>query len=180
MSNPEFRKGFSRLKKYDLNFDAMVYHPQLMELVDLAGAFPDTTIILNHLGDTLNVGPYAAKRVEVFNDWKKGMTALAACRNVFVKLGGIGMDIFGFDWSRRNAPPDSVTLAEALKPYVEFCVEKFGADRCMFESNYPVDKNAYSYTVIWNAFKKVTKGYSPGERRALLHDTAVKAYRLDR
>jgi predicted TIM-barrel fold metal-dependent hydrolase len=180
MSDPEFRKGFSRLSRYGLSFDAMLYHPQLPELVDLAGAFPDTTIILNHLGGTLNVGPYAARKAEVFDDWKKGMSALAACRNVFVKVGGIGMDIFGFEWSRRDTPPDSATLAEAVKPYLEWCVEKFGADRCMFESNFPVDKNAFSYTDIWNAFKRVTDGYSPDERRALFYDSAAKAYRLDR
>ncbi len=174
----KFRKGFACLKKYDLSFDAWLYHPQLMELVDLARAFPDIPIILNHIGGPLGTGPYAGKREEVFRDWQRGIAALAACRNMFVKLGGLGMTRNGFGWHERPAPPDSAELAETMGPYYRYCIEQFGPDRCMFESNFPVDKVSYSYTVLWNAFKHISRDFSPQERRALFHDTAVKAYRL--
>ncbi len=179
MSFPEFREGFAQLHKYGLSFDACVFHPQLMELVDLVRAFPDTTIILNHMGNPLGIGPYAKRRDEVYSDWKRGIAALAAYQNVFVKLGGLGMDIYGFDWNKYDTPPTSAKLAEAMKPYFDWCVEQFGVNRCMFESNFPVDKGSYSYTVLWSAFKRVTKDFSRDERRALLHDTAVKVYRLE-
>ncbi len=174
----KFREGFACLQKYDLSFDAWLYHPQLMELADLARAFPDISIVVNHIGGLLGTGPYDRKSEEVFNDWKRGIAALAACPNVVVKLGGLGMPLSGFGWQEQAAPPASAELAEALAPYYSWCIEQFGVDRCMFESNFPVDKISYSYTVIWNAFKRIAEDFSPQERAALFHDTAAKVYRL--
>ncbi len=174
----KFREGFACLQKYDLSFDAWLYHPQLMELVDLARAFPDISIVVNHIGGLLGTGPYDRKSEEVFNDWKRGIAALATCPNVVVKLGGLGMPRSGFGWHEQAAPPASTELAETMAPYYCWCIEQFGVDRCMFESNFPVDKISYSYTVIWNAFKRLSKDFSPQERAALFHDTAAKVYRL--
>ena len=176
--DPKFREGFACLQEYGLSFDTWMYHTQLMELVDLARAFPDAPIILNHIGTPLGVGPYALKREEVFQDWKSGIAELATCPNVIIKLGGLGMWPPGFGWHELAKPLGSAELAKAMAPYFLWCIEKFGADRCMFESNFPVDKMSYSYTVMWNAFKRVTEGFSPSERAALFNDTAVKVYRL--
>jgi L-fuconolactonase len=174
----KFREGFACLQKYGLTFDAWLYHPQLMELADLAGTFPNTTIILNHIGGPLGIGPYAGKRDDVFKDWKRGIASLAAHPNVVVKLGGLGMTMCGFGWNERATPPNSTELAEAMGPYYLTCIELFGANRCMFESNFPVDKLSYSYTVLWNAFKRIAQGFSAKNRAALFCDTAVQVYRL--
>lgn len=174
----KFRQGFSCLQKYGLSFDAWLYHPQLMELADLAKAFPNVTIIVDHIGGLIGIGPYAGKREEVFHQWESGITALAACPNVVVKLGGLGMSLSGFGWNERATPPGSTELAEVMAPYYYTCIKQFGANRCMFESNFPVDKMSYSYTVMWNAFKLITKDFSPEDRAALFHDTAVRVYRL--
>jgi len=174
----KFRQGFACLQKYDLSFDAWLYHPQLTELADLARTFPDITIVLDHIGGLLGIGPYAGKREEVFEQWQNGITELAACPNVVVKLGGLGMPLSGFGWNERATPPNSTELAETMAPYYRLCIERFGANRCMFESNFPVDKVSYSYTVMWNAFKRITKDFSSEDRGALFHDTAVRVYRL--
>jgi len=176
--DPRFREGFACLQKYSLSFDAWLYHPQLTELADLARAFPNVPIIVDHIGGLLGIGPYAGKREEVFQQWKSGIDALASCPNVVVKLGGLGMPLCGFGWNERATPPNSTELAEAMAPYYQSCIEQFGANRCMFESNFPVDKVSYSYTVMWNAFKRIAKDFSPKERAALFHDTAVRVYRL--
>jgi L-fuconolactonase len=178
LTDSNFRMGFACLRKFDLIFDAWLYHPQLMELVNLARAFPDIPIVLDHIGGPLGIGPYARSRDEVFQIWKSSISALSACENVSVKLGGLGMDICGFGWSEKAEPPGSPELAGTFAPYFLWCIETFGVKRCMFESNFPVDKRAYSYTVIWNAFKTICKGFSASERQALLHDTAVKVYHL--
>jgi len=167
------------LGKLNLSFDAWLYHPQLPELADLARAFPDVTIILNHIGAPLGVGPYAGKRDEVFQVWSRGIGALASCPNVFVKLGGVGSLRSGYDWHERVVKPSSAELAAALKPYFEWCIEKLGADRCMFESNFPVEKLSTSYVNLWNSFKRITEKYSAGERAALFHNTAARVYRLE-
>jgi predicted TIM-barrel fold metal-dependent hydrolase len=176
--DPKFREGFACLQKYGLRFDATVNHPQLMDLVDLARAFPNISIILDHLGAPLGIGPYAGKREEVLRVWKKGIAALATCPNVVVKLGGMGIPNRGFAWYERTKPPGSEELAEAIKPYYLWCIEKFGVDRCMVESNFPVDKISYPYTVLWNACKLITRDFTQGERVALFCDTAVRVYRL--
>jgi L-fuconolactonase len=178
LSDPKLREGFAQLRKYNLSFDAWLYFPQLPGLVDLARAFPDTTIILNHIGGPMGVGPYAGKREEVFREWKQGIAALSACPNVVVKLGGMGMPRTGFGWHAMPKPPDSAVLAKDMAPYYIWCIEKFGTKRCMFESNFPVDRTSYSYTVIWNAFKRLAKNFSPTERADLFHDTAARVYRL--
>lgn len=178
--DPKFREGFACLHKYKLSFDSWLYHTQLVELLDLAKAFPGTPIILNHIGGPLAIGPYAGKREEVLQEWKSKIAELAGYPNIVVKLGGLGMEIGGFGWHQRDVPPGSAELAEAMAPYYLWCIEQFGADRCMFESNFPVDKLSYSYTVLWNAFKRITKGFSPEDRRLLFHDTAAKVYRLAR
>ena len=174
----KFREGFAYLQKYNLSFDAWLYHPQIIELVDLARAFPDTSIVLDHIGGPLGIGPYAGKREEVFQEWKSSIATLATCPNVVVKLGGLGMPICGFGWHERATPPSSTELAEAMATYYLWCIEQFGVDRCMFESNFPVDKQSCSYTVMWNAFKRISRDFSLNDRAALFHDTAVKVYRL--
>jgi len=176
--DPRFREGFACLQKYGLSFDAWLYHSQLTELADLARAFPDTIIIVDHIGGLLGIGPYTGKREEVFQQWKKGIAELSTCPNVVVKLGGLGMPICGFGWHERSKPPNSTELAEAMAPYFLWCIEQFGVDRCMFESNFPVDKASYSYTVMWNAFKRISRDFSPRDKVALFHNTAVRVYRL--
>jgi predicted TIM-barrel fold metal-dependent hydrolase len=179
MSDTKFREGFACLYPYGLSFDAWQYFTQLMELAGLARAFPDTPIIVNHTGGILGIGPYAGRHDEVFQEWKRGITELASCPNVMMKLGGLGMPRCGFGWHEQVKPPGSAELAAAMAPYYLFCIEVFGVERCMFESNFPVDRVSYSYTVLWNAFKRLCEGCSPKERSALFHGTAVKAYRLE-
>jgi L-fuconolactonase len=178
LSDSAFRCGFASLQRYGLSFDAWLYHPQLPELVDLARAFPNVTIVLDHIGGPLGVGPYKGKHDEVFRVWSTGIAALSTCPNVAVKLGGVGSTRSGYDWHERAVQADSVELANAMAPYFDFCIEKFGVQRCMFESNFPVDKASYSYVSIWNAFKRITQSYSLDERKALFHDTAARVYRL--
>ena len=176
LADSNFRRGFALLGKLNLSFDAWLYHPQLPELAALARAFPEVTIILNHIAAPLGVGPYAGKRDEVFQTWSRGIAALATCPNVFVKLGGVGSLRSGYDWHARAVKPSSVELAAALRPYFEWCIEKLGADRCMFESNFPVEKLSTSYVNLWNSFKRITERYSAGERASLFHDTAARVY----
>jgi len=178
MLDTQFRAGLACLKRYDLSFEAWVYHPQLPEVVSLARAVPDVPMILNHTGGLLGVGPYAGKREEVFQVWKRGIAELSRCPNVVVKLGGLGMPRCGFDWHSRSAPPSSTELVEATAPYFLYCIEQFGPTRCMFESNFPVDKLSYAYSVVWNSFKRMTAKFSWTERAALFHDTAARVYRL--
>ncbi len=178
MLDTRFREGLARLQQMGLSFDALVYHTQLEELAGLAAAFSNTTIILNHIGRPLGAGPYAGRRDEVFQSWQKGITAVAQCPNVVVKLGGFGNLISGYDWHQRPTPPDSAELAETMRPWLMFSIEQFGPERCMFESNFPVDKESYGYTTIWNAFKCLSKDFSETERAAMFQGTAVKAYRL--
>jgi predicted TIM-barrel fold metal-dependent hydrolase len=178
MLDSKFRAGLACLKSYGLSFDAWLYHPQLPELASLARAVPDVPMILNHVGGLLGVGPYAGRRDEVFRVWKRGIAEVASCPNVVVKLGGLGMLRCGFDWHIRAAPPTSMELVEATAPYYLFCIEQFGPNRCMFESNFPVDKVSFSYGVLWNSFKRMTENFSAEERAALFHDTAARVYRL--
>lgn len=178
LADSRFRAGFDRLQRMGLSFDALVYHTQLGELADLAAAFPDAVIILNHIGRPLGVGPYAGRRDEVFADWQKGIAAVAQRENVVCKLGGFGNVISGYDWHRRDVPPTSEDVADTIRRWLEHCIEHFGPERCMFESNFPVDKNSYAYTTCWNAFKRVTGGYSASEKAAMYQGAAVRAYRL--
>ena len=178
MADATWRAGFARLAPLKLTFEAWLYHPQLLELADLARAFPQTTIILNHVGGVLGVGPYAGHRQEILLGWKRDIAELAKCPNVNVKLGGIGMTSFGFDFHERDTPPSSEELAAAWRQYVEPCIEAFGPARCMFESNFPPDKQSGGYTELWNAFKRITAGASASDKQALYSGTAARVYRL--
>jgi predicted TIM-barrel fold metal-dependent hydrolase len=173
-----FRAGFAELTRRGLVFDAWLYHPQLADVVDLARAFPETTIVLDHVGGPVGIGPYAGRIDETFASWKAAIPMLAACPNVVVKLGGLGMKIGVFDFHRRPDPVGSEVLAAAYRPWIESCIEAFGTDRCMFESNFPVDKVTSSYAVLWNAFKRLAAGASPADKAALFAGTARRVYRL--
>ncbi len=179
LRDPAFRAGFARLAAHGVSFDAWLYHPQLDDLLDLARAFPDTPIVLDHVGGPLGIGGYAGRRDEVFAQWRASIRALAACPNVVVKLGGLAMRLCGFGFHELPHPPGSQMLADAWRPYVETCIEAFGADRCMFESNFPVDQLSCSYGVLWNAFKRLAAGCSDAEKGSLFAGTAVRFYRLD-
>ena len=178
--NSKFREGFAALQQYNLTFDAWLFHSQIPELVSLARAFPKTTIICDHFAGPLGIGPYADKREEVFQQWKKGMKELATCPNVVVKLGGLVMTINGFGFHKCDKPPTSDELVAATSPYYMFTIEQFGPNRCMFESNFPVDKVSCSYAVLWNSFKKLTQDFSAEERAALFRGTALRVYRLSK
>jgi L-fuconolactonase len=176
MDDPAFRRGLRRLPAHDLTFEAWIYHPQLRTLAAVARDCPEVKIVLNHFGGPLGVGPY--KRHDVFSGWRADIKALAACPNVHVKLGGLAMIVNGFDFHLAPLPPSSGELAHAWRPYVETCIEAFGASRCMFESNFPVDKGACGYPVLWNAFKRLAGGASPSEKADLFAGTASRFYRL--
>ena len=178
MADATWRAGFARLAPLNLTFEAWLYHPQLMELAELARAFPQTTIILNHVGGPLGIGPYASKKEETFAQWKAGIAELGKCQNVVVKLGGLGM-LFGmFDFHTRETPPSSEDLARAYKPYIDTCITAFGPNRGMFESNFPPDGVSSSYAVLWNAFKRLAANFSAEEKAKLFSGTAKRVYRL--
>ena len=179
LAGREFRVGARVLARKGLSYDVWMFCPQLPELVEFARAVPDLTIVLNHIGGLLRVGPYANRDAEVLAAWRSNIAALAKCPNVYVKLGGVGMPRMGFDWYSRKKPVGSEELAESLSPLMTYCIEQFGPSRCMFESNFPVDKVSYSYNVMYNAFKRLSKGYSPSERASMFHDTAVRVYRIE-
>jgi len=172
------REGVARLAPLGLSFDAWLYHIQLGELVDLARAFPETQIVLDHVGGAIGLGRYAGSRDEVFVEWSARIRELAACPNVCVKLGGLGMRMFGFTVHTSELPPSSEDLAAAWRPYIETCIAAFGPERAMFESNFPVDKGSCGYAVLWNAFKRITAGSSVAEKAALFAGTAAKFYQL--
>jgi L-fuconolactonase len=174
----DFRAGFKHLAPRQLSFEVWCYHRQISEATELARAFPDTTIILDHFGGPLGVGSYAGHADEIYAEWRLSLTELAKCQNVVAKLGGINMEINGFGWHERARPPSSRELTEATRRYYEFTIEQFGVNRCMFESNFPVDKASCSYTVLWNSFKLLVAGYSATEKAQLFHDTAARVYRL--
>ncbi len=173
-----FREGFAQLGKYGLSFDAWLLEPQLPDLIELARAFPDTQIILDHVGTPLGIAGYQGKREQRFPLWRGNMTTLASLPNVAVKLGGLGMAFCNFPSFLQSPPASSVQLASEWKPYIETCIELFGAARCMFESNFPVDMGSCTYSVLWNAFKVLAKHCSADEKRALFSGTAQRLYRL--
>jgi predicted TIM-barrel fold metal-dependent hydrolase len=178
LMDTKVREGFARLHPLGLSFDAWMYHTQLGGLVDLARAFPETPIVLDHVGGPIGLGPYAGRRDEVFATWKGSISELARCPNVHIKLGGLGMRLFGFDVHEKELPPSSEQLAALWRPYIETCIAAFGPSRAMFESNFPVDKGSGSYQVFWNAFKRIATGSSADEKAALFSGTASRFYRL--
>ncbi|MFL5287407.1 MAG: amidohydrolase family protein [Rhodopila sp.] len=176
LRDPGFRAGFAALGPLGLAFDAWVYHPQLAEVAELAAAFPDIPIVLNHVGTPILGGPYATRREEVFADWQRGMRELARQQNVSVKLGALPIRLPGAEGPKRETPPDSQEVAAAWRPWIETSIALFGAGRCMFESNFPVQKRWCSYGVVWNAFKRLVAGASPAEKAALFAGTASRVY----
>jgi predicted TIM-barrel fold metal-dependent hydrolase len=175
---PDFRAGLARLSALGLSFDAWLYHPQLADVVELARAFPATAIVMGHVGGFLGYGAYRGRREEEFAAWRRAMAELAGCANVVVKLGGMINRGAVWDFHRAPVPPTSEIMAEAWRPFVETCIELFGARRCMFESNFPVDKMAIGYRALWNAMKRLAAGASDDEKRALFAGTASRVYRL--
>ncbi|WP_337269894.1 amidohydrolase family protein [Oryzifoliimicrobium ureilyticus] len=173
-----FRDGVRRLGRRGLTLDVWAYHTQLAEFEDLARACPDTAIILDHLGGPLGAGPYKGRRAEVLADWRGAMARIAELPNVCVKLGGLAMGAGGFDFHLSDRPPSSELLAAAWDPYISFAIERFGTRRCMFESNFPVDKGMVSYRSLWNAFKRLTESFSSSERQDLFFSTAARVYDL--
>ncbi len=173
-----FREGFACLAPLNLSFDAWLFHPQIGELIDLARAFPDTRIVLDHCGGPVGIGRFAGKREETFPAWKASIQEIAKCPNVSVKLGGLAMRLLGYDFHERPMPPSSEQAAAAWRPYIETCIVAFGPNRAMFESNFPPDKGQCSYQVIFNAFKRIAAQYSEAEKTALFANTAMDFYRL--
>ena len=178
LQDATFRQGIAELEKRGLSFDAWHYHPQLPELVELAQDFPSLTIIADHFCGPLGIGPYSGSRQSIYAQWQADFKALAQCPNVHAKLGGIAMPINGFGWHRRDTPATSDELVSATGPYHLWAIEQFGPERCMFESNFPVDRQSCSYHVLWNAFKKIAAQYSEDERDALFYGTATRVYQL--
>jgi predicted TIM-barrel fold metal-dependent hydrolase len=175
---PAFRAGVARLGERGLTYDTWHYHFQNPELLELARAVPGTTIVFDHFGTPLGVGPYASQREEIFEQWKLDIAAIASCDNVVAKLGGLAMPDNGFGWNTAERPPTSDEFVAAQSRYYLHAIECFGPDRCMFESNFPVDRFSLSYRTVWNAFKQLTAGFTADERTAMFSGTARRVYRL--
>lgn len=172
----DFCGGAAALMARDLSFDSWQYFPQLPALAAFAGDFPDLRIVVNHCGGILGVGSYAGQREEIFALWRSHITALAQYPNVWMKIGGLGMHLTGFE--EIGLASSSEAIAQVYRPYVEHCVEKFGPARCMFESNFPVDRHMSSYRALWNVFKRIAAGCSADEKALLFRDTAMRFYRI--
>jgi predicted TIM-barrel fold metal-dependent hydrolase len=175
---PVLRTGLKRLASYGLSLDAWVFHPQLQDVVSLAQACPDANIVMCHMGGPLGYGQYGGKREEVFRAWRAGMTELAMCENVSVKLGGVMMRLAAYDYGKSEAPITSERLAQLWRRYMMTCVELFGPSRCMVESNFPVEKMGIGYSALWNTFKRILGNLSPDEKKAVFSKTAKRVYRL--
>ncbi len=176
---PDFRAGMARLSALGLSLDAWGFHPQIPDIVGLARSFPTSNIIVGHCGGPLGYGQYAGKSDEVFADWRKSVTELAKCQNVTMKLGGMTMRLAAYDYMGLDVPPSSEQLAAHWRPYIETCVDLFGADRCIAESNFPVEKMGIGFAALFNALKRLTSGCSAAEKAAIFADTARRVYRLD-
>jgi L-fuconolactonase len=175
----KFREGFRHLGRMGLSFDAWLLEPQLPDVIDLARAFEDTTIVLDHVGTPLGRGRYTGKLEERFPIWRDNIRELARSPNVVVKLGGLAMAFCNFPSFLAEPRAPSTQLAEEWRPYIETCIEAFGPRRSMFESNFPVDMGSCDYATLWNAFKHLAKGASPEEKTALFSGTASRVYRLE-
>jgi L-fuconolactonase len=180
LADPRFREAFAELADLGLSFDALLYHPQLGDLIDLSRAFPEVAIIVDHVGAPLSIGPYRSDQHGVMETWRASLTELARSPQVYMKIGGMGTGLQYPDFRDRSTPPSSDELAVAWRPYVESCIEIFGSHRCMFESNFPADKQTCGYTQLWNAFQKLTTDASETERADLYAGTATRAYQLSR
>ena len=178
MLDERFNRGLSVLGEMQLTFDAWCYHTQLKEFATMAEQHPALTIVLDHFGGPLGIGPYEGKQDDVFASWREDIEMLKDLHNVVFKLGGINMKINGFDWHKRDTPATSDELVDRTGAYYETCINLFGADRCMFESNFPVDRDSVSYPVLWNAFKNLSAHYTDAEKDALFCGTATRVYQL--
>jgi len=178
MGEETFRAGVRRLGAMGFSYDAMCFHHQLSELADLARACPEVTIVANHFGIPIAGGPYRGKADEVRAVWQAGITDLASAPNVVMKLGALIRPLTGDRWDKRGRTASSAEVVEAWGPEVRYCLDAFGPSRCLFESNFPVDKPCVGYVALWNAFKALAAGCSADEKRDLFHDTAARAYRL--
>jgi len=176
--DPAFRVGVQRLGARGLTYDCWLYHYQTSEFLSLARAVPDTLMVFDHFGMPLGVGRWVDQREAVFEQWKRDVAEIARCDNVVAKLGGMAMPDNGFGWHTAERPPTSDEFVAAQRRYYEHAIECFGADRCMFESNFPMDRMSLSYRVLWNGLKKIAAGCSAGERDALFTGTATRVYRL--
>lgn len=174
----DFRAGLAQLAALDLAFDLWVFHHQLHEAAEIARAFPQITFVLGHCGGPLGYGRHAGQRAEIFAAWHAGMAELARCPNVALKLGGLTMRLAAFDYGVMEAPPSSAELAGLWGPVIESCITLFGAERCMFESNFPVEKMGVAYGTLWNAFKRIAQAASATEKQALFAGTAKRIYKL--
>ncbi|MFW2333297.1 amidohydrolase family protein [Ilumatobacter sp.] len=176
--DPAFRAGVAELGRRGLTYDSWHYHHQNPEMLALARAVPGTTMVLDHFGTPLGVGMYADRRDEIFREWAVGVTELASCPNVVAKLGGLAMPDNGFGWHERDRPPTSDEFVAAQARYFHHTIEAFGPERCMFESNFPVDRFSLSYPVLWNGLKKIAARYTADERAAMFEGTARRIYGL--
>ena len=176
--NEGFRKGLRLLAERGLTYDTWHFHHQNIDFLELARAVPECTMVLDHFGTPLGVGVYRGARDEIFNEWKKEIAAIAKCENVYAKLGGLAMPDNGFGWDKAERPPTSDVFVAAQEKYYLHTLDCFGPERCMFESNFPVDRLSISYPVLWNGLKKIARRYNGAEKHALFYGTAEKIYRL--
>lgn len=180
MLSPAFADAARELAMRDLTFDAWMYHDQLHELPVLAAEVPELTIVLNHLGGPLGVGSYAIDPPATRAAWADGIAAVAACPNVVVKVGGLGMDHqFGTGWTTADTPPSSEEVADHWEPWVHESIERFGPNRVIFESNFPVDRQCLTYPVVWNALQRLAGPYPKADQSAMFSGTAARVYRVE-
>ena len=177
-TNPDFLRGVRRLGERGLTYDSWHYHYQNTEFLELARALPGTTMVLDHFGTPLGVGPYAAQREEIWEKWRKDITAIAECPNVVAKIGGLAMPDNGYGWDSATRPPTSDEFVAAQSRWYLHTIEAFGPERCMFESNFPVDRRSLSYRTFWNAAKKMTASFSESEKDSMFRGTAARIYSL--
>lgn len=175
-TDPRFRKGLRELAARNLVFDAWHYHHQMRDFIDLTQALPECTFVLDHFGTPLGTGPW--KLDEIYPKWRKDISELARCRNVNLKLGGLAMPDNGFGWHEAARPPDSDEFVAVQQHWYLHAIDCFGPGRCMFESNFPVDRLSIGYQVLWNGFKKMVADFSEAEKQALFHDTAARIYSI--
>lgn len=175
---PDFQTGLRKLTAMGYSYDTWHFHMQNSSFLALAKAVPEATMVLDHFGTPLGVGAYADQREEIFAQWSKDIAAIAQCPNVYAKLGGLAMIDNGFGWDSQDRPPTSDEFVDAQRRYYEHTVECFGPERCMFESNFPVDRLSISYPVLWNGLKKIAAQYSESEQDAMFYGTAAKVYRI--